>query len=134
MMILALPLYHIVTLLSLPCTALFAIIGLLATPITVPLLLLKMMIIKTLLLPFYLVLLPITLPIGMFLAAQKIFLHTTMSITYVLALPVTGIFIFAGRALWHSFVLQTVILSSLIMPWMVPMKAVLVAMFPKQLL
>lgn len=117
---LRLPLFYIVTLFSLPFTALMCTIGLLLTPLTVSFWSIHQIHVFSTIFPLYFILMPFTLPVGFCIAGKRLVMFTIKATLHLLTLPISSTCILIGGGFWQSIRLSTLIIVSTIVPWKIP--------------
>lgn len=129
---LILPVLHIVTLLTLPATALYAVAGLLSTPLMIPILIIKNIVSLVLMSPFYLLALPVALPVGFVLGVLCLIKEGLCSLFFLATVWLLWPVYLFCKVCKFTCTVASVIVTDTVMPWLVPIRfVVLTALFPK---
>jgi len=129
-----LPVLHLVTLATVPATALYAVMGLLSSPIVIPLIILAKFIHFLLFAPLMLLTLPVALPVGGLLALICTVKDILCSLFTVFT-PFLWPLCFLYKWCCFTFVVSQVVIKDTIMPWLVPIRfTFLAALLPAGLL
>lgn len=127
-----LPILHFVTIITLPATALYALAGILSSPLMIPLLIGKNVVTLAMLTPFYLMALPLAIPIG-FVAAVICLVMEVIKCVICLGTMwfLWPVYLFLKFTRFTCCIAE-VMVTDTIHPWFVPPRFVtLTALMPK---
>eukprot|EP00879_Flechtneria_rotunda_P008588 GHRR01008999.1.p1 GENE.GHRR01008999.1~~GHRR01008999.1.p1 ORF type:complete len:141 (+),score=33.23 GHRR01008999.1:406-828(+) len=126
-----LPVLQLVTLATVPATALYAVAGLLASPVIIPALVIKNIAILLIFAPFLLLTLPVAVPVGFVLAATCLGFEIAKAFWIVLT-PLLWPIYFLCKWCQITCTVSQVVITDTIAPWLVPIRfTFLAAILPK---
>lgn len=118
---LGLPILHLVTLFTVPATAVYALLGLVTAPLTIPLMVISKVLMFALFSPLLFVTLPITIPLGGALAFCCVAKRVACAFFTVFT-PLLWPLAFLWKWFTLTCTISQVLVHDTVAPWMVPVR------------